>query len=70
MPLTTLDPAPALVVIDMQKGIVSDTVAHVVPHAASLSKSFRRHDLPVVPARCPRAGRTSSTSLSGSRATT
>ena len=48
MPLTTLDPAPALVVIDMQKGIVSGPVAHVVPHAASLAKSFRRHDLPVV----------------------
>ena len=92
MPLTTLDSAPALVVIDLQKGIVSGPVAHVVPHAASLAKSFRRHDLPVVlvnvtgrapgrtdgdagghgsaPARCPRAGRTSSTSSSGSRATT
>jgi nicotinamidase-related amidase len=48
MPLTTLDPATALVVIDLQKGIISDTVAHVVPHAASLAKSFRQHDLPVV----------------------
>jgi nicotinamidase-related amidase len=48
MPLSTLDPAPALVAIDLQKGVVSGTVAHVVPHAASLTKSFRRHDLPVV----------------------
>jgi len=48
MPLTTLDPTTALVVIDLQKGIVSGPVAHVVPHAASLAKSFRQHDLPVV----------------------
>jgi nicotinamidase-related amidase len=48
MPLSTLDPAPALVVIDLQKGIVSDTVAHAVPHAASLAMSFRQHDLPVM----------------------
>ena len=48
MPLTTLDPATALVVIDLQKGIVSDTIAHVVPHAAALAKAFRRRDLPVV----------------------
>jgi nicotinamidase-related amidase len=48
MPLTTLDPVTALVVIDLQQGIVSDPVVHVVPPAASLAKSFRRHDLPVV----------------------
>ena len=48
MPLTTLDPAPALVVIDLQKGIVSGTVAHVVPHAAALAKAFREHDLRVM----------------------
>ena len=48
MPLTTLDPVAALVVIDLQKGIVSSPVAHVVPQAASLAKSFRRHGLPVV----------------------
>ena len=46
MPLTTLDPAPALVVIDLQKGIVSGTVARVVPNAAALAKAFREHDLP------------------------
>jgi len=48
MPLTTLDPVTALVVIDLQQGIVSDPVVHVVPQAASLAKSFRRHGLPVV----------------------
>jgi nicotinamidase-related amidase len=48
MPLTTLDAATALVVIDLQKGIVSDPVAHVVPPAVSLARSFREHDRPVV----------------------
>ena len=48
MPLSTLDPRPALVVIDLQKGIVSDAVAPVVSHAAALAKAFREHDLPVV----------------------
>jgi nicotinamidase-related amidase len=48
MPLTTLDPAPALVVIDLQKGIVSGPVAHAVPPAVSLAKAFRQHELPVV----------------------
>jgi nicotinamidase-related amidase len=48
MPLTTLDPAPALVVIDLQKGIVSGSVAHVVPRAAALAKAFREHDFPVM----------------------
>lgn len=47
MPLTTLDPTPALVVIDLQKGIVSGPVAHVVPNAAALARAFREHDLPV-----------------------
>jgi len=48
MPLTTVDSGPALVVIDLQKGIVSGSVAHVVPHAATLANAFRQHDLPVV----------------------
>ena len=48
MPLTTLDPVPALVVIDLQKGIVSDAVAQVVPPAAALAKAFRQRELPVV----------------------
>jgi nicotinamidase-related amidase len=48
VPLTTLDPVTALVVIDLQKGIVSGPVARVVPHAAALAKAFRGHELPVV----------------------
>jgi nicotinamidase-related amidase len=48
MPLTTLDPTPALVVIDLQKGIVSGSVAHAVPNAAALAKAFRQRDLQVV----------------------
>jgi nicotinamidase-related amidase len=48
MPLTILDPAPALVVIDLQKGIVADPIAPVVPPAVSLARSFRQHGLPVV----------------------
>jgi nicotinamidase-related amidase len=48
MPLTVLDPTPALVVIDLQKGIVADKIAHVVPPSAALAKAFRQHGLPVV----------------------
>src|SRR5437588_11037152 len=48
MPLTTLDPTPALVVIDVQKGLVAGSVASVVPSAAALATAFREHDLPVV----------------------
>ncbi len=48
MPLTTLNPAPALVVIDLQRGVVSGPVALAVPPAAALTKAFRTHDVPVV----------------------
>jgi nicotinamidase-related amidase len=48
MPLTTLDPVPALVVIDLQQGIVSGPVASAVPPAVALARAFRRHGLPVV----------------------
>lgn len=48
MPLSTLDPRPALVVIDLQQGIVSDAVAPVVSNAAALATAFRAHHLPVV----------------------
>jgi nicotinamidase-related amidase len=52
MSLTTLDPKTALVVIDLQKGILSLPTAHpmadVVRHAASLADAFRRHGLPIV----------------------
>jgi nicotinamidase-related amidase len=52
MPLTTLDAKTALVLIDLQKGIVSMPTAHpsegVVQKAAALAAAFRRHGLPVV----------------------
>ncbi len=52
MALTTLDPKTALIVIDLQKGIVSLPTAHstadVVTHASALASAFRRHSLPVV----------------------
>ncbi|MEV6018184.1 MULTISPECIES: isochorismatase family protein [unclassified Streptomyces] len=52
MTLTTIDPASALVVIDLQKGIVSAhadrPVIAAVERAARLAAEFRRHDLPVV----------------------
>ena len=52
MALTTIDPTSALVVIDLQKGIVSahssPAVTAVVGQAAQLAAEFRRHGLPVV----------------------
>jgi nicotinamidase-related amidase len=49
---TTLDQTTALIVIDMQKGIVSFPTAHpakdVVRQASALAAAFRHHDLPVV----------------------
>lgn len=52
MTVTTIDPKPALVVIDLQKGVVSvrtdPPAADVVQQAAHLAAEFRRHDLPVI----------------------
>jgi nicotinamidase-related amidase len=52
MALSLLDPKSALIVIDLQKGIVSLATVHpiadVVKHASALAGAFRRHDLPVV----------------------
>ncbi|MFF3446608.1 isochorismatase family protein [Streptomyces sp. NPDC002667] len=52
MTLTTIDPTSALVVIDLQKGIVSAhadrPAAAAVERATRLAAEFRRHDLPVV----------------------
>ncbi len=52
MALTTIDTKPALVVIDLQKGIVAVPAVHpvdeIVQRAASLATAFRRHGLPVV----------------------
>lgn len=52
MPVTTFDPKTALIVIDLQKGLVGLPTAHptneVVKHAGELAEAFRRHGLPVV----------------------
>ncbi len=52
MAFTTLDPVTALVVIDMQKGIVALPTAHpiapVIAHVAELVKAFRARGQPVV----------------------
>ena len=52
MPVTTLDPKTALIVVDLQSGIVSRPLAPpmeaVVAKAATLAEAFRAQDLPVV----------------------
>ena len=52
MALTALDPNTALLVVDLQKGIVGAPVVHpigeVVARAKDLLDAFRAHDLPVV----------------------
>jgi nicotinamidase-related amidase len=52
MALTTLDAKTALILIDLQKGIVSRATAHptadVIAHAAALADAFRDRRLPVV----------------------
>lgn len=51
MPLTQLDPTAALVLIDLQKGIVGLPLAHpvaeVVSRSAQLAQAFRERNLPV-----------------------
>lgn len=50
--LTQLDPITALIVVDLQKGIVGlplvDPIAPVIERAAALLAAFRAHKLPVV----------------------
>jgi nicotinamidase-related amidase len=52
MTISTLDAKSALLVVDLQKGIVGMPVAHpiaeVVNNAAQLAEAFRKHGLPVV----------------------
>src|ERR1700757_5191548 len=52
MAITTLDPKTALVVIDLQKGIVGMPTVHpsaeIVKRAAALADAFRRYGIPVV----------------------
>jgi nicotinamidase-related amidase len=50
--ISTLDARPALLIVDLQKGIVGLATAHpmadVVSDASRLADAFRSHDLPVV----------------------
>lgn len=52
MTVTTLDPKTALLVVDLQKGVVSLPTAHpvdgVVTQARALADAFRHYRLPVV----------------------
>ena len=52
MPLTRLDDTVALIVIDLQKGIVTLPLAHaaaeIVGRTAQLARAFRERNLPVV----------------------
>jgi nicotinamidase-related amidase len=52
MAVTTLDPKTALVIIDLQKGIVdyptTHPIAEIVKQAGALADAFRGHGLPVV----------------------
>lgn len=79
MPVTTLDPASALVVIDMQKGILAMPTVHpttgVLANVARLVEGFRVKERPVVLVRVgwsPSGGdalksRTQSAPVSGKR---
>jgi nicotinamidase-related amidase len=52
MPISQLDPKAALILIDLQKGIVSMATAHpaaeIVERSARLAQAFRERGLPVV----------------------
>ncbi len=52
MPLTTLDQTAALIVIDLQKGLVTTPVVHpidgIIERSAQLAQAFRERGLPVV----------------------
>jgi nicotinamidase-related amidase len=52
MALTTLDPKTALIVVDLQNGLMAYPTVHpldeVVRRTGALAASFRRHGLPVV----------------------
>jgi nicotinamidase-related amidase len=52
MPLTQVDAIAALIVIDMQKGIVALPTAHpaaeITERVARLARAFRKHNLPVI----------------------
>jgi nicotinamidase-related amidase len=52
MPVTKLDPTTALIIVDLQKGIIemagADVLAPVIRNSRRLADAFRERDLPVV----------------------
>ena len=52
MTITAVDSKTALIIIDLQKGILSNPLVHptadIVQNASALAEAFRRNDLPVV----------------------
>ncbi|WP_414441804.1 cysteine hydrolase [Burkholderia sp. 22PA0106] len=52
MPISTLDPNTALIVVDLQRGIVGsasiESIAPIIERSRALLDAFRRHGLPVV----------------------
>lgn len=52
MPISQIDPVPALIVIDMQKGIVALPTVHpiggIIDNIAKLAQGFRARMLPVI----------------------
>jgi nicotinamidase-related amidase len=52
MPVTTIDDKTALIVVDLQKGIVNSPTIHpiagVIERSCALNDAFRQHSLPVV----------------------
>lgn len=52
MPLTTVDPRAALILIDLQQGIVGIPTVHpaseIIARSATLARAFRQRSLPVV----------------------
>lgn len=52
MAVTILDPKTALILVDLQKGIISYPTVHpidgVIREASGLADAFRRHGLPVI----------------------
>jgi nicotinamidase-related amidase len=69
--VTTLDPRTALIVVDLQNGVVGIPAAHpttdIVARSAELVRAFRAHDLPVVLVNATGGapGRTESTRAAG-----
>ena len=49
MPLSTIDPTPALIVVDLQKGVTArPEMKPVLDNSTALAAAFREHGFPVV----------------------